>query len=115
MSDRCFWSSLAYQGYAKQGSIETIRQINQPLVQHLLPDIVLWLDLPLDQALSRIFDAQGDRHETNGREFFERIVQAYELLIDDRRFSHKSYRIDASGTREEAAQKIIQQMEVLFP
>ena len=53
-------------------SIEIIRQVNKPIVEVCLPDLVLFFDMPVDVGLSRTFDASGDKHELNGKEFFEK-------------------------------------------
>lgn len=71
VSDRCFWSSMSYQWYAKWLSIETVWQINKPIVESYLPDLVLFFDMPVEIGLSRTFDGVGDKHELNGKEFFE--------------------------------------------
>lgn len=107
VSDRSFWSSLSYQGYAKGMTIETIREINKPIVESILPDLVLFFDMPVDVGLSRTFDGSGDKHELNGKEFFEQAHQWYLLCLQDSRFAKRSVKIDALGTKEEVFARII--------
>ena len=75
VSDRSFWSSLSYQGFAKGMSIETIWEINKPIVEDCLADLVIFFDMPVEIGLSRTFDGAGDKHELNGKEFFEQAHQ----------------------------------------
>ncbi len=112
VSDRSFWSSLAYQWYAKDMSIEIIRQVNKPIVEVCLPDLVLFFDMPVDVGLSRTFDASGDKHELNGKEFFEKAHEWYLFCLQDSRFATKSVKIDAIGTREEVFSRIIEQIQL---
>ncbi len=106
VSDRCFWSSLSYQWYAKWLSIETVRQINKPIVESYLPDLVLFFDMPVDIGLSRTFDGTGDKHELNGKEFFQKAHEWYLACVADGRFAKKALIIDALGTIEEVSERI---------
>lgn len=110
VSDRSFWSSLSYQWFAKGQSIETIREINKPIVEVCLPDMVFFFDMPVDIWLSRTFDSAGDKHELNGKAFFEQAHQGYLLCLDDPRFAKHSTLIDALGTRKEVFERIISQL-----
>ena len=56
ISDRSFLSSCAIQGEAQALGIEKILEINLPIVNDVLPDLVLYLDIDIDLALSRISD-----------------------------------------------------------
>lgn len=56
ISDRSFLSSCAIQGEAQGLGIEKILEMNLPIVQDILPDIVLYLDIDIDLALSRTSD-----------------------------------------------------------
>lgn len=110
VSDRCFWSSLAYQWYAKSMGIEKIWEINSPIVSSCLPDMVLFFDMPIDIGMSRTFDGAGDKHELNGKEFFEKVHLWYLECLQDTRFAKKSIIIDALGTKEEVTQRILAQV-----
>ena len=106
VSDRCFWSSLAYQWYAKTQDMETIWTINKAIVEKYLPDLVFLFDMPIAQALSRTFDEEGDKHELNGQEFFEQAQAWYMLCTQDTRFAHTSTIIDARGSIEEVSERV---------
>lgn len=112
ISDRSFRSSLSYQWYAKMWSIEMIWEINKPIVEVCLPDIVLFFDMPVDIWLSRTFDGDGDKHELNSKEFFEQAHQWYLQCVKDARFAKKAIIIDALGTKEEVTERIISQIDL---
>ncbi len=112
VSDRSFWSSLSYQWYAKEMWIETIWEVNKPIVKDYLPDIVFFFDMPVDIGLSRTFDGAGDKHELNGKEFFEKAHEWYLQCLADTRFAKKSIKIDALGTKEEVFERIIKNIKL---
>lgn len=114
VSDRCFWSSMSYQWYAKWLSIETVWQINKPIVESYLPDLVLFFDMPVEIGLSRTFDGAGDKHELNGKEFFEQAHEWYLTYIADGRFAKKAVSINALGTIEEVSTRILTQVNPLL-
>ncbi len=53
LSDRCFYSSLAYQGYARRLGIDLVWSINSPALGGTLPDLVVWLETDPGIALAR--------------------------------------------------------------
>jgi len=112
VSDRSFWSSLSYQWYAKWTGIETIWQVNKPIVESCLPDLVLFFDMPIDIGMSRTFDGAGDKHELNGKDFFEQAHKWYLSCVADGKFAKKAVSIDALGTIEEVSERIWEIVEV---
>jgi thymidylate kinase len=48
-----------------------VMDINKEAVGKVLPDLVFSMQIDIDIALSRTFDAAGDKFEKLGREFFE--------------------------------------------
>lgn len=112
VSDRSFWSSLSYQWYAKDMGIETIREINKPIVASHLPDLVVFFNMPIETWLSRTFDEAGDKHELNGKEFFEKAHAWYLQCLNDTRFAKKAVQIDALWSREEVFARILQHIDI---
>jgi thymidylate kinase len=68
--------------------------------------------MPIAIGLSRTSDAEGDKHERNGAEFFEKARTGYLICIKDSRFAKKAVIIDATGTIEEVSQRVIQMLEI---
>ena len=72
-----------------------------------MPDIILYLDIDIDLALSRTFDASGDKFEREERAFYEKIVRGYEKCGKWKKLSGRFVRIDANGGEEEVFERII--------
>lgn len=80
VSDRSIFSSLAYQGFGRELGINRVLAINRQAVDDLWPDKVYFIDLPVRTALSRTRDKSGDKFESNGEEFYERVREGYLVL-----------------------------------
>ena len=107
ISDRYYYSSMAYQG-AYIG-LDKVMELNlgNPDIRH--PDLCIFLDLTPEKSLERINSA--------GRETTE-IYETYEILEETRNkffdilgkmeaLGDRIVKIDASGTVEEVAEKIL--------
>lgn len=108
ISDRSFLSSLAQQWYAQWLGIEKVFDINREAIWGIFPDIILYLDIPADVALSRIFDEYGDKWEKMGKEFFESIILGYEECEKLEIMKNRFIRIDASGDEKEVFGRIVE-------
>ena len=81
--DRYIDSSVAYQGYGRGLSIESIESINDFATAGLVPDITFIFDLSVDDAAKRAGfrsndnQTKADRMERSGDAFFERTKQGY--------------------------------------
>ena len=83
ISERFIDSSLAYQGYALGWDLKLIQEINQIAAAGLEPDVTFLLDVNTERSISRLnnrLDAnktQGDRIESRGFGFQEKVRQGY--------------------------------------
>lgn len=79
ISDRYFDSSVAYQGAARELSVEDVRNISLWAVDNLIPDLTVLLDLAADKAIARRAKTgtEPDRLERERVEFFERARNEY--------------------------------------
>ncbi len=77
--DRYVDSSLAYQGCGRELGIQKVREINDYAIRGIIPDITVYIDLPVDIALKRIA-APLDRLESAGEAFFLRVLEGYNQL-----------------------------------
>ena len=80
LCDRFTDSTVAYQGFGRGLSLETIAQVNTFATGGLTPDVTLLLDLPVTMGLTR---RRGDLNETQNRmdrealEFHEKVREGY--------------------------------------
>lgn len=77
VSDRSVYSTLAYQGYGRGLGVDTIRSINEWALNQTLPDIVVWIQIPRDEAERRLAKRNLDRFEREGSDFFARIAEGF--------------------------------------
>lgn len=100
ITDRYFYSSLAYQGYGRGLGIETIMSLSKFAISGTYPDKVLFFDITPETALSRKYE-QGEvnRMEEQGENFHSVTYDGYQQAITI--FNEGVARINANGTPEE--------------
>lgn len=79
LCDRFTDATYAYQGGARHMDIAAIAWLENLVQGHLRPDLTLLLDAPIEVGLTRANARAGapDRFETEKRQFFEDVRQAY--------------------------------------
>ena len=77
VSDRSAYSSLAYQGYGRQLDLTMLKQFNSWAIGNRWPDLVVYIDVPLDILFERLKKRELDRFEREDRSFFERIARGF--------------------------------------
>ena len=77
VSDRSAYSSLAYQGYGRQLDLAMLKQFNSWAISNRWPDLVVYIDVPLEILLERLKKRELDRFEREDRSFFERIARGF--------------------------------------
>lgn len=80
VSDRSIYSTLAYQGYGRGLDLARIREINTWALADTLPDIVVWIRIPREEAERRLAKRNLDRFEREGADFFARIADGFAEL-----------------------------------
>ncbi len=80
--DRFVHSTLAYQGHGKGLDLEVLRTLHDFATGALWPDLVLWLDLPVEEGLRRAAARKrgGDRFEAHDRAFHEAVRAGFAAL-----------------------------------
>lgn len=81
ISDRSFYSTIAYQGYGAGIDINFVTKLNEMVVDGFLPDIVFYLDCDVEVALSRL--KKLDAIESKNLAFFERVRAGYLKLAEE--------------------------------
>jgi dTMP kinase len=92
LQDRSFYSSLAYQhpGLSPEAWREVDRIERQVALE---PDLVLYLDAPVDVAMKRV-EARGQRDAFEDEPYLVKVKRKFEQMFQPPRW----VRIDASGT-----------------
>lgn len=75
VSDRCFLSTVCYQGYGRGLSIELVKKLNELVIGDCKPHVIFILDLPVEDAFKRI--KPSDRMEKESFDFHERVRLGY--------------------------------------
>ena len=110
ISDRSFLSSCAIQGEAQWVGMDRILKINQQALNWVLPDIIFYLDIDIDLALSRTFDVVWDKFEREERAFYIAIVWGYEKCRNLDIVRDRFITIDASGSEEAVFEQIVEKI-----
>lgn len=106
VSDRSYFSSLAYQGGARGLGIDRVRAVNETGLDGVLPDLVavLWLDP--DDALTR--QDGVDRIGGEGSTFQREVAAVYRrLAVED---PERVIMIDGSGPVEAVVDEIMERL-----
>jgi dTMP kinase len=82
VSDRSVYSTLAYQGYGRGLDLESLRTVNQWALSNTLPDIVVWIQIPREEAERRLAKRNLDRFEREGADFFARIADGFAAMAN---------------------------------
>ena len=97
ISDRYVDSSLAYQGGGRGLGIDNIWEINQFAIDGLLPDMTIYLDVPVEIGLARVNEnRQGkiDRLDKESISFHQKVRETYLKLQSE--FSDRIKIVDAT-------------------
>lgn len=111
ISDRYADATVAYQGAGRGFDEEIIRSVIDLATGGLKPDLTLFYDLPIDVAIARASNRNGDEAKNNRmdaetHDFYERVRSKY-LEIAAREPGRFKV-IDATGTPEEIFRKTIE-------
>lgn len=82
IADRFAHSSVAYQGCGRNLGVDVVKMLNDFATDHTYPDLVFYIDIPAEVAISRIRKEQRDRIEQEGLEFFEKVRRCYLQLCE---------------------------------
>ncbi len=107
-------ATMAYQGYGRGLSLETILTLNKIASGGIIPHLTLILDIPVKEGLRRARKLQedgekGDRLERESLKFHYRVREGYLSIV---RNEPKRVRIVSSlGSREEVQERIWREVQ----
>ena len=80
--DRFVDSTIAYQGYGRNLSLESIQKVADVAIGTVTPDLTILVDTPLETAEDRMEDRDLDRLEAENVEFKLRTKNGYLKLAE---------------------------------
>ncbi len=78
--DRFADSTTAYQGYGRGLDLGEVTAVNRIATQGLVPDLTVWLDVPVTGGLARKKDTTPDRFHQEKIDFHQRVREGYRKL-----------------------------------
>ena len=102
IADRYLLASVVYQGHGGALDTHSIWDVGRVATGNLLPDLTIVLDLPLDEAASRL--GEPDRIEARGDAYRETLRTGF--LAEAERQPERIQVVDARGTKDEVAERI---------
>lgn len=103
ISDRSYYSSLAYQGGGRDLGVEAVRRLNETVLDGVLPDLVVVLDV--EPAVGFARETQRDRIGEAGLTLQRKVAEAYRKLATE---DDRLVLFDASAAPDELADSILQ-------
>ncbi len=103
LCDRFVDSTLAYQGYGRDGDLENLIYLNKIATDNLKPDLTFLFDIDIETSQKRIGKVK-DRLEKESFEFHNKVKQGYLTLAG--KDSKRIKVIDASKTIEEIFEEV---------
>jgi len=107
LCDRFIFSSLAYQGYARNLGIEEIYNINKFAIDEYMPDLNILFDVDPKVGLARInknSDREINRLDLEELDFHYKVREGYNILVN--KYNKNFIKINAEETIEEVFEKV---------
>ena len=80
ISDRFSGSTLAYQGYGREISIDIIKKLETIVCHNIKPDLTFFLEISPEESIRRRRNKVADRIESEGLEFLKRVNHGYKVI-----------------------------------
>jgi len=107
LCDRFIFSSLAYQGYARDLGIEEIYNINKFAIDEYMPDLNILFDVDPKIGLARInknSNREVNRLDLEKLDFHYKVREGYNILAN--KYNKNFIKINAEETIEEVFEKV---------
>ncbi len=110
LCDRFYYSTIAYQGFGKGVSLDTIEMLNNHSSQGIKPDLAFIFDIPYEESIKRMRDAGKtlDRIERLDKEFHEKVRKGYIYVT---KTCSEALPIDGTRNPAEVNKEIITKIE----
>lgn len=109
LCDRFVYSSIVYQGIARNLGIDTIKSINDAALGGVEADFVFMITIPYEKGIKRKRNQKIlDRLENGGDEFHKKVFEGYEKISS---IYDKIELINGDDTIENIHKKIVDRVE----
>ena len=109
LCDRFVYSSIVYQGIARNLGVEKIKSINDAALSGLEADFVFMITIPYDKGIERKRNQKTlDRLENGGDDFHKKVFEGYTKISE---IYDKIELIDGDNTIENIHKEIISKVE----
>lgn len=107
IGDRCFYSTLAYQGATGHSNMQLITDVTaQTARKTATPDLIIYLDIPLEVSRARVRAVgEPDEIEKRNDDYFNKVRDFY--LKCNRTLPNKFRLIDATQSREKVYSDVL--------
>lgn len=112
LSDRYYLSNYAYQSVGVE--LDWVKKLNEEAAKDMKPDLHIFIDLPVEVAISRIYNNRGDVELYETVERLTHTRNMFLKIIEDLRNEETIVVIDGSGTAEETQEKIRNAVEKIL-
>lgn len=111
--DRFYDSTTAYQGYGRASlALDEIDRINRIASHKRMPDLTIYMNVPLEEAKKRMSETRRDRIEQSGDLFFRKVIAGFdEMAATQERF----FTVDATQSPEAVQQQIWEHVQTHLP
>ncbi len=116
ISDRFSSSTIAYQGYGRELSINLIKQLESIATEGLIADITLLLDISIAKSMARREEKLDDRIEAEGKDFLYKVANGFQQLAKQDNWiqiNAEKSPSSVSSTIEETLKQYFQNLEDL--
>lgn len=109
LSDRFYYSTIAYQGFGRGIDLKIIESLNKIATTGIRPDIAFVFDIPYETAVERMRkDGKSpDRIEKLGKDFHEKVRKGYLYTANNK----EAIKVDGSLSKEVLSRQIISIIE----
>lgn len=114
ISDRFYYSTVAFQGYGRELPLDKIRLVNEIAVGDCLPDLFILLDLDAEEGLRRAaarHSTEIDKMEAEEIDFHNRLRRGFKELGES--CKEPCLLVDASKSADEVCEAVRPTLDLL--
>ncbi len=112
VSDRYYFSTIAYQGYGRGINLDIVHLANKIAIDGVEPECIVYLDVPAnigEQRNSALAD-KSDRIEIAGNSFMSKVYNGYKKCIEDD--SQRWLVLDGTKSPDEVFQDLLNGLRI---